>query len=91
MTTKKRPAVVVANLSGNDQIVCQITSKNPSDSYYINLSNSDFSSGSLPQPNCYIRPNKIFTADNKIILKKSGELKVTKMREIINEIHVIIS
>ena len=32
---KKRPALVVANLSGDDIIVCLITSQNAKDSYAI--------------------------------------------------------
>lgn len=44
---KKRPALVIANLSGDEIIVCLITSQNAKDSYAISLSNDDFSSGSL--------------------------------------------
>lgn len=90
MGKTRRPAVVVANLSGDDQIVCQITKERHSDSYSINLSNSDFSQGNLPIPNCYIRPNKLFTADNKIIIKKRGQLNDVKTREIIDGIRLII-
>lgn len=89
--SKRRPAVVVANLSGNDQILCQITSQDPGDPYSINLSDSDFSSGRLPKPNCFIRPNKLFTAANSTILERKGKLNDVKMREIINEIDIIIS
>ena len=61
---KKRPAFVVADLEGDDIIVCQITSKSKSDSYALSLNNDNFVSGGLPVDS-YIRPNKIFTADKK--------------------------
>ena len=45
---KKRPAFVVADLRGDDIIVCQITSKAKSDFYALPLNTDDFISGSLP-------------------------------------------
>jgi len=36
-TSKKRPALVLADLPGNDIILCQITSKLVKDVYAINL------------------------------------------------------
>ncbi len=87
--TKRRPALVITKLRGNDLILCQITSKNVSDSYSIFITEKDFQSGSLNQ-NSNIRPNKLFTADSKIILYKVGSLKIEKMREIIESIINII-
>jgi mRNA interferase MazF len=46
--SKKRPAFVVADLSGDDIIVCQITSKSKSDPLALPLAARDFSSGGLP-------------------------------------------
>jgi mRNA interferase MazF len=75
--TKKRPALVLADLIGDDIILCQITSKSADDIYSITLQQSDFSSGSLyKQSN--IRPNRLFTADKKIIIKKIGQIKKEK-------------
>ena len=42
---KKRPALVVATLTGDDVILCQITSQNVSDSYSVLLEDADFSVG----------------------------------------------
>jgi len=39
---KKRPAFVVADLEGDDIIICQITSKSKSDSLAFSLSNDNF-------------------------------------------------
>jgi mRNA interferase MazF len=43
-TTNKRPALVIAALSGDDTILCQITSKAIRDTYAIPLLDSDFHS-----------------------------------------------
>ncbi len=40
---KKRPALVLATLSGNDVILCQITSQAVADSYAVPLRDGDFS------------------------------------------------
>lgn len=78
---KKRPALVVANLSGNDIIVCLITSQNAKDNYAISLSNDDFASGNLKQDS-NIRPNRVFTADSGIVLYRIGTLEKSKMEEV---------
>jgi mRNA interferase MazF len=59
--SKRRPALVVAPLEGNDAILCQITSKTIKDSYAISIDETDFESGSLKQAD-NIRPNRLFTA-----------------------------
>ncbi|MDL1971529.1 MAG: type II toxin-antitoxin system PemK/MazF family toxin [Candidatus Desulfofervidaceae bacterium] len=86
---KRRPALVIANLKGNDLILCQITSKNVKDEYAIEITEKDFEEGSLTQVS-NIRPNKIFTADKSIILYKVGKLKREKMKEIIAAIVKIL-
>ena len=88
--SKKRPAFVVADLPGNDIIVCQITSKSKSDSLALYLGSSDFTSGGLPVDS-FIRPNKIFTADKNIILSVAGHLSEPKIHNIINSIITIVS
>ena len=79
---KRRPALLIANLKGKDLILCQITSKNVKDEYAIEITDKDFEEGSLKQVS-NVRPNKIFTADESIILYKIGKLKKEKMEEII--------
>ncbi len=86
---KRRPALVIANLKGNDLILCQITSKNVKDEYAIEITEKDFEEGSLREVS-NIRPNKIFTADESIILYKVGKLKREKIKEIISAIVKIL-
>ena len=87
---KKRPAFVVADLEGDDIIVCQITSKSKSDTQALSLNNDNFVSGGLPIDS-FIRPNKIFTADKNIILSVAGHLNENKIRDTLNAIITIIS
>ena len=60
--SKRRPALVVAELEAGDLILCQITSQNIRDNYAISLDETDFESGIIKQKS-NIRPNRIFTAD----------------------------
>ena len=58
--SKRRPALILAELAGDDRILCQITSQKVSDRYAIKLDDSDLESGGLKQKS-NIRPNRIFT------------------------------
>jgi mRNA interferase MazF len=87
---KRRPALVVADLAGNDVILCQITSQMKHDPYALPLANSDFTTGRL-RGNSNIRPNRLFTADSGIVLYKAGAIDPAKMQETIVAIIGIIS
>ena len=87
---KRRPALVVAELEGEDRILCQITSQQFNDGYAISIDESDFDEGSLRKTS-NIRPNRIFTADRKIILYKAGHLKSDKINEIVKRIIDILT
>ena len=63
---KKRPALIVAELQGNDLILCQITSKRIKDKYAVLIDDKDIESGSLRQTS-NVRPNRIFTSDANIV------------------------
>jgi mRNA interferase MazF len=76
---KYRPALIVAAADFDNLILCQITSKPYSSTMAIELSEKDFAAGSLPVKS-YIRPDKLFTADESIISKKYGELKPEKLQ-----------
>jgi len=80
--SRKRPAVVVANLTGDDLILAQITTASArSDKYAIPLEIIDFQTGRLTVSSL-LRPNKLFTADISIISSKIGTLKEKKIKEI---------
>jgi len=86
---KRRPALVLAELAGDDRILCQITSAQVRDKYAIQLDNFDFETGSLMQSS-NIRPNRIFTSDVRIIIYRVGHLKPDKMAEIIEKVVEIL-
>jgi len=86
---KRRPALVLAKLAGNDLILCQVTSQNVRDQYAISLANPDFEEGSL-KVKSNIRPNRIFTADKRIVLYKAGKLKPEKTELVIKKIIEIL-
>jgi mRNA interferase MazF len=86
---KRRPAVVIKQLAGDDVILCQITSRALSDGYVIPLDAADFVSGKLAQTS-NIRPNRLFTADSNIILYRVGSLTQTKIDAVIAAIVQIV-
>ena len=86
---KRRPALVISTLEGDDLILCQITSQSIRDNYSIPLVEQDFKTGSLKQPS-NVRPNRIFTADRHIVLYRAGSLKQNKLNEIIEKVIEII-
>ena len=82
--SKRRPALIIAPLEGDDAILCQITSKTIKDIYAISIDDSDFDSGSLKQSG-NIRPNRLFTADSHIILYRAGHIKNDKLNQVIEK------
>jgi mRNA interferase MazF len=88
--SKRRPAFVIADLPGDDIIVCQITSKSNSSPFAVSITSGDFTSGSLPVDS-FIRPNKIFTADKNLILSVAGHLSDIKTKEAIDTLVKIIN
>ena len=85
---RRRPALVITNLKGDDLILCQITVTR-SDQYSITLIDTDFKKGSLKRDS-FIRPNRNFTADIHIIIRKIGNIKKEKIGEVIDRIIQII-
>jgi mRNA interferase MazF len=86
---KRRPALVITALEGDDVILCQITSQTIKDNYALSLDDKDFAKGSLKQSS-NLRPNRIFTIDSHIILYQVGSLKIEKLTEITDKVIEII-
>ena len=87
--TKRRPALVVAALQGDDVILCQITSQARSDAYSVTLENADFVSGGLNQSS-RIRPNRLFTADAGIVVYRAGQVSNAKLDEVVDRLITIL-
>jgi len=86
---KKRPALIIAPLEGDDIIMCQITSKDTKDKYAIPLLMSDILNGSFHYTS-NIRPNRIATLDKKLIEKKIARLNNHKFKKVIETLKKII-
>jgi mRNA interferase MazF len=79
---KRRPALVLVDLPGDDLILCQITSRNRSDSSSIPLDTADFELGQLNQPS-FIRPQRLFTIEQRVILYSIGTIRRAKLHEVL--------
>jgi mRNA interferase MazF len=87
---KRRPALVVATLAGDDVILCQITSQARKDVSAIALNIEELRGGTLNQQS-NIRPNRLFTCDSGIILYRIGSLSDLKMTEVTGKIIELFS
>ena len=87
--SKRRPALVIAALRGDDILLCQITSRPSNDSLSLALNLADFITGSLPFDS-FIRPLRIFTADKNIILRKAGKITPALMDNVIDNIVFVL-
>jgi mRNA interferase MazF len=87
--TKRRPALVLAELPGDDLILCQITTNLNGDRSAVLIETKDFVNGKLDRSS-NIRPNKLFTADQNIIIKIAGHLKPEKTNEAIQKLKELL-
>jgi len=87
--TKRRPALVLSNLLGNDIILCQITSIAAKDIYAIRIEDEDYVKGKL-KIESVIRPNKVFTADKNLILYTACTIESEKTDKAIEALINII-
>jgi len=87
---KRRPALVVVSLPGDDLILCQITSQTHRDVFSIPLDKDDFQRGNL-HVRSYVRPNRLFTVERSVILYTAGQLTKTKLDETLAKIRQLFS
>ena len=81
---KKRPALVVKDLEGENVIVCQITTKKHSLAKYEAQLKKDFCEGDI-RFDSYVYADIIVTLHEKIIEKKIGFVKDIKIRKLIDD------
>jgi mRNA interferase MazF len=82
---KRRPALVLADAGGKTLLLCQITSQAIRDDYAVKLEKSDFQSGALTKPS-FIRPNRIFSADEQIVVYRAGQVNQATLDEVISNL-----
>ena len=83
--SKLRPALVLAQGGRGDVVLCQITSRSYADPSAMEISHFDMSKGTLSRTS-YVRPGKLFTANQTIITRKIGKIAPTKFAKIIDEV-----
>jgi len=80
--SKFRPAFVLADVGRGDYLLCQITSRHYSNKLAIQISDTNFERGSLERQS-YVRPDKLFTANQSIIDREVGILTWSTWQSII--------
>lgn len=73
-SSEKRPALIISNEKINrteDRICCLITTKSHKD--YLPITKNCFEGGNLPFKS-FVKPHRIFTIHERIILKKFGSI-----------------
>jgi mRNA interferase MazF len=83
--SKLRPAVVLAEISRDDFVCCQVTSNPYADPNAVELTDEHFEEGSLKRVS-YARPGKLFTANLKLFEGLAGVLEDDPKEEIVNRI-----
>ena len=78
---KRRPALVVADLPGDDLILCQITTQMRADGFSVPLALADFEKGRLAVDS-FIRPNRLFTVEQGVVLYAAGKVRSAKLGEV---------
>jgi mRNA-degrading endonuclease toxin of MazEF toxin-antitoxin module len=85
---KRRPALVIVDLPGQDLILCQITSRARSDAFSVPLDSSDFQRGQLAHPS-FIRPQRLFTVEHRAIVYSIGKVQAAKLNEVLGKVRAL--
>lgn len=88
-STKRRPVIVVGNDAANfrDYIVAKITTNLYFDAFTFPIDDSQLSN-CMPAA-CVVRCNELFSADNKLIIKKLSAMKTKELRRLVAHIQSV--
>jgi|SRR3989344_7002931 len=87
---RRRPALVMSSIQGEDIIICEITSKIRIDPYVVLLENQDLMFGRL-KVNSIIRTNRILTIHRNKIIYKFDKISDSKLKEVLDKIKSIFN
>lgn len=88
---KRRPALVIADLAGDDLIPCQITSQaRRQDSHSIPLGTTDFERGRL-NLDSFNRTNRLFAVEQSVVLYSAAKVKTVKLEQVRGKIRQLFS
>jgi mRNA interferase MazF len=79
--SKLRPAVCLANAGRSDWVLCQVTRNAYGDADAVPLEDADFALGGLNSAS-YVRPGKLFTANEQLIVRSVGKFRDDSLRRI---------
>ncbi|MDE2722604.1 MAG: type II toxin-antitoxin system PemK/MazF family toxin [Gemmatimonadota bacterium] len=83
--SKRRPAVVLADVGRGDWILCQITSNSYGDSEAITLTDASVDTVSVLMAS-YARPRKRFAASSILMVRQVGTLKADMLKQIVETV-----
>ncbi len=81
---------MIAELDGDDVLLCQITTRGHRDRWAIRLEPGELASGQL-QASSNIRPSRLFTADGAIIAYRPGAIAPAKLSEVTRKLVSLVS
>lgn len=87
--TKRRPALIIKTHQ-EDAILLLITSKQQQEPHTSKITPQDFTQGKLHKTS-YVKTNRIFTIDKKLIIKKAGTLNKQKTKEIQDKLITLLT
>jgi mRNA interferase MazF len=87
---KHRPALVIDDPPGQDLILCQITSRAHFDAFAVPVDSTDFEHGQFAHQ-CFIRPQRLFTVDCRVILKSVGKVQAAKFDEVLVKVRELFN
>lgn len=83
--TKKRPALILIDLPGEDVVLACISSSG-GNRYTVPVGNRDFLAGQIAHPS-HIHPSKLFTMKRDLMLRTIGRLTDVKYREVVSRLN----
>jgi mRNA interferase MazF len=87
---KLRPAVVLSAVGRGDYILRPATSAAYSDARAVPLTDQDFVEGGL-RLRSFVRPGKLFTANEQLITREVGVLTDVKREEVVRALTALIN
>ena len=88
-TSKRRPAVVLADAGRGDYVLAQVTSKPYTDPGAVELAEASFGRGGLSLTS-YARPGKLFTANDALVVREVGALTDAALDELVNAVVTLL-
>lgn len=87
---KKRPALVLASLKGEDVILCQISSQFRKHRFAVPLEEQHFVEGGLPIPS-FVHCELVFTVSKRMIIRKVGTINMGTLVRVLQMFGMVFS